>query len=167
MKRMILKRLNQSGQSAVEFMIITVVIFFFLLFYMSLSFALVASEYVDYATFMAARTYKSASFSKETQEQLARDVFQQYLNPIDSVIRAPRVRFTPNGAQSSYQVDLFYLPPLFVKSGTAPSRITLQSESLLGRDPSNRECQEFFSSFADQFGVGQTFFANLMEDNGC
>lgn len=167
MKRMILKRLNQSGQSAVEFMIITVVIFFFLLFYMSLSFTLVASEYVDYATFMAARTYKAASFSREVQEQQAREVFLQYLNPIDSIIRSPQIRFTPNGTQSSFQVDLFYLPPLFVGNAPTPSRITLESESLLGREPSNIECKEFFSSFADQFGVGQTFFADLMEDNGC
>ena len=58
-----------------------VVIFFFLLFYLSLSLLLVVSDYIDYATFMAARTYKSAFDSPETQEQNAQAVFDSYIEP--------------------------------------------------------------------------------------
>lgn len=166
MKRCSLKTLNQRGQSAVEFMIVTLVIFFFLLFYMSLTVTLVASEYVDYATFMAARTYKSASFSRQIQQQQASNVFNQYLNPINSIVLSPKIDFNENGVQSSYQVDLFYLPPLFVTSGSPPSRIELRSETILGRDPSLGECKNFFLNFANAFADGANF-AYLMEDNGC
>ena len=55
------KKLNEKGQSAIEFIVVVVVVFFFLLFYLSFSITLIASEYVDYATFMAARTYKSGN----------------------------------------------------------------------------------------------------------
>ncbi len=162
------KKLNQRGQSAIEFIIVTIVVFFFLLFYMSFAITLVASEYVDYATFMSARTFKSGNDTRENQEKDARKVFGQYLDPISSVIRSPQVRFSDAGATSSYEVDLFYLPPLFIKNGAPPvSRLSLESEALLGRDPAINDCLNFFSGVANQLGFGGTFLANVMEDNGC
>lgn len=166
MKHLKFKKLNEKGQSAVEFIIVTVVVFFFLLFYMSFAITLVASEYVDYATFMAARAYKSGNINQLKQETAGKIVFDQYLEPINSVIKSRRINFTNGGAISSYQVDLFYLPPLFVKTPT-PSRITLNSEAIMGRDPSIDDCLNFFSSLANQFGFGQTYLTNVMEDNGC
>ena len=170
------KNQNTGGQAAVEFLIVVVVVFFFLLFYLSFSITLIASDYVDYATFMAARTYKSGHVDSESQEEAARRVFNQYMAPLDTIIKSPKLNFTSagerqtEGVSATYDVDLFYLPPLFVKDGDKiPSRLTLTSESLLGRDPSQIECLGFFERFvnANGLGVGQSFLINLMDDNGC
>ncbi len=171
------KKLNEKGQSAIEFIVVVVVVFFFLLFYLSFSITLIASEYVDYATFMAARTYKSGNIDRDSQEEAARRVFNQYIAPLDSVIRSPTITFSPanvpnqtEGVTAQYQVDLFYLPPVFIKDGSAPpSRLTLSSQSLLGRDPSLTDCLSFFQRYSNQMGlnIGNTFLINLMDDNGC
>jgi len=175
MKRLPPKFLNQKGQSAIEFITVVVVVFFFLLFYLSFSITLVASEYVDYATFMAARTYKSGNIDLESQQSAAQRVFNSYMNPLQSIIRNPRLSFLPSGAanqtegvKSNYEVDLFYLPPLFVKGGS-PSRLQLSSETQMGRDPSLKDCQDFFINFGNinNLGIGETFNTNLMDDNGC
>ncbi|MBM4303666.1 MAG: hypothetical protein FJ112_05005 [Deltaproteobacteria bacterium] len=171
------KKLNEKGQSAIEFIVVVVVVFFFLLFYLSFSITLVASEYVDYATFMAARTYKSGNIDRDSQEEAARRVFTQYLSPVESIIRKPQLTFSPTnvpfqteGVTATYEVDLFYLPPVFIKDGSAPpSRLPLSSQTLLGRDPPLTECLNFFQSFVGAMGlnVGNTFLVNLMDDNGC
>ncbi len=174
MKRLPPKFLNQKGQSAIEFITVVVVVFFFLLFYLSFSITLVASEYVDYATFMAARTYKSGHIDVKSQQAAAQRVFKFYMDPLESIIRNPRLRL-PSGAtnqtegvKSNYEVDLFYLPPLFVKGGS-PSRLQLSSETQMGRDPSLKDCQDFFINFGNinNLGIGETFNTNLMDDNGC
>lgn len=177
MKTFRFKNLNQKGQSAIEFIMVIVVVFFFLLFYLSFSITLVASEYVDYATFMAARTYRSGNITMQDQKDAAERVFAQYMAPVTSIIHSPKLNFTPSvagnrleGVTSGYEVDLFYLPPLFIRKGTAPvSRLPLQSEALLGRDPSLKDCLDFFQGFANanNLGVGGTVFINFMEDNGC
>ncbi|MBM4316088.1 MAG: hypothetical protein FJ116_01245 [Deltaproteobacteria bacterium] len=171
------KKLNEKGQSAIEFIVVVVVVFFFLLFYLSFSITLVASEYVDYATFMAARTYKSGNIDRDSQEEAARRVFTQYLSPVESIIRKPQLNFSPTnvafqteGVTATYEVDLFYLPPVFIKDGSAPpSRLPLSSQTLLGRDPPLTECLNFFQNFVGTMGlnVGNTFLVNLMDDNGC
>jgi hypothetical protein len=63
-------------------------------------------------------------------------------------------------------MDLFYLPPIFVGEG-APSRIRLNSEAHLGRDPSHDECRAFFRAFGSRAGVSDENFLEMMEDNGC
>jgi hypothetical protein len=177
MKNLGFKNLNQKGQSAIEFIMVVVVVFFFLLFYLSFSITLVASEYVDYATFMAARTYRSGNIDKEFQKAAAKKVFEQYMAPVSSIIHSPKFDVTNaatanrlEGVTTGYEVDLFYLPPLFVRNGKAPvSRLPLQSETLLGRDPNLKECLDFFENFANthNLNVGGTSFINFMEDNGC
>lgn len=176
MKRLPPKFLNQKGQSAIEFITVVVVVFFFLLFYLSFSITLVASEYVDYATFMAARTYKSGNIDLESQKFAAQRVFTSYMNPLQSIIRNPKLTFPSGsgnqteGVKGDYEVDLFYLPPLFIKAGEMPiSGLALSSETKLGRDPSLDECLDFFVNFGNKFnlGIDQTLFINLMDDNGC
>jgi hypothetical protein len=177
MKTFRFKNLNQKGQSAIEFIMVVVVVFFFLLFYLSFSITLVASEYVEYATFMAARTYRSGNSDINNQQQAAKRVFDQYMAPVSSIIHSPKLNFTPavpgtrlEGVTSGYEVDLFYLPPLFIRNGKAPvSRLPLQSESLLGRDHNVVDCQNFFINFANRnnLNVGDSVFINFMEDNGC
>ncbi len=179
------RRKNQAGQAAIEFMAVVVVIFFFLLFFLSLSFLIVLSEYVDYATFMAARTYKSG-FSKEaTQESNAKLVFDKYFEKVQGLVRKPQIRFVradPNSEQTAgmvvqYEADLFYMPPIFLmgRGGEASNpRINLQSEAHLGRDPTfNEVCDpgngdSFFMKFLQNNGIqNPETIAEQMDDNGC
>jgi len=174
---------NRKGQSAVEFTIVVLVVFFFLLFFLSLSFVLILSQYMDYATFMAARTYKSAHGDRAAQEDKARRVFNDYsemvkgsglvrvVYPLEFVRSEGGGReYSTEGVRSRYELDLFYLPPIFLNQ-EVPSRIVLTSESFLGRDPNIDECRGFFANFAARFGIqmqgGSSDLTSQMEDNGC
>jgi hypothetical protein len=166
---------SRSGQSAIEFTIVVVVVLFFLLFFLSLSILLVVSEYVEYATFMSARTYKSMFSSKDVQQQNARLVFQSYMDKVQGIARNPQLTFVEGdnpqsaGVVAQYNIDLFYLPPVFMPFGVPPSRITLKTETRLGRDPAFQDCSNYFDAFAQRMGLNiqGTNFLTQMDDNGC
>lgn len=171
---------RQEGQSAIEFIIVVLVVFFFLFFYLSLAMVLVISQYMDYATFMAARTFKAAYGSINDQQRNAQEVFNTYASRVtgNGLIRsAPQIEFfeaepgnpATAGARSTYELDLFYLPPLFVQGRTIPSRIVLTSEAALGREPNNDECFGFFNTLSQRLGLGieGSGFIDQMDDNGC
>lgn len=172
-----LKKHNQSGQAAIEFVIVVLVVFFFLFFFLSISILIVTSEYIDYATFMAARTYKAGFGTKEVQQSNARKVFlEQYMPNVQGIARNIRLEFVnatddeqTSGVVATYDMDMFYLPPLFVGNKIPPSKITLQSEAHLGRDPAGADCRAYFDNFAQQFklGIDGTSLVQQMEDNGC
>ena len=90
-----LKHLKQvrekKGQVAIEFIIVSVVVFFFLLFFLSFALVLVVSEYVEFATFMAARTLKAGHVSQTVQETNATGVFQSYMQRVGTLVRTTRV----------------------------------------------------------------------------
>lgn len=175
---------KKEGQTAVEFIIVCLVVFFFLLFFLSLSFVLILSQYMDYATFMAARTYKAAHGDIQEQRQQAQDVFRKYTalvqgsGLIKSVSELQFIKVDPRGrdnqtegVRAQYSLDLFYLPPLFINGRAPASGITLTSESFLGRDPNYEECTDFFKRFTRQLGIQMQFgnadYSARMEDNGC
>ncbi len=177
-----LKHLKQvrekKGQVAIEFIIVSVVVFFFLLFFLSFALVLVVSEYVEFATFMAARTLKAGHVSQTVQETNATGVFQSYMQRVGTLVKNPSLSFIAAdpqdpqgtlGAIATYTVDLFYLPPVYLLNGQPLSRITLHSEAHLGRDPSYIECRLFFNQFAAAHGLGLegTNLVLEMEDNGC
>lgn len=170
---------NRKGQTAVEFIVISLVVFFFLLFFLSLSFVLVLSQYMDYATFMAARTYKAAHGDFGSQITKAQEVFDAYVSPVKGsglVRNVSSLQFTkinagdrPNlseGLRVNYDLNLFYLPPLFAKN-KVDSVITLTSESFLGRDPNYEECVGFFKEFTSRLRIDVRELVGQMEDNGC
>jgi len=170
---------NRKGQAGVEFISIVVVVFFFLFFFASLSFVLVVSDYMEYATFMAARTYKAAASAQDVQLRRATEVFNSYAERIQGIARNFRIQVVNNepnrnqteGLLASYEVDLFYLPPVFIQAGTgqAISRLPLATEVHLGREPSATECQQFFNNFSSRLGLGieGSGLVGIMEDNGC
>lgn len=184
------KRSGAKGQAAIEFIVVVLVIFFFLFFFLSLSIALVVSDYIEYATFMAARTYKSGFSNQAFQQQYATEVFNTYFEKVQGIARNPQLRFVQTdpidpgtddgsfqrmGAQSAgldvrYDIDLFYLPPIFVTNNGPISRIELQAEAQLGRDPGILECRAYFDKLANDLGFGISgirALVNQMEDNGC
>jgi hypothetical protein len=166
---------SQRGQAAIEFIAISIVLFFFLFFFLSVSILFVVSDYIEYATFMAARTYKSGASRQPIQQRNAEIVFKSYFDKIQGIARRPNLDFIrtepdnvrTEGLLASYDIDLFYLPPIFAGSTTTPSRIRLNSEAHLGRDPSHEECRAFFTKFGERVGVADANFIEMMEDNGC
>ena len=150
-------------------------LFFFLLFFLSLSILLVVSDYIEYATYMAARTYKSGASRQAIQQRNAQIVFNAYFDKIQGIARRPNLDFIrteennvrTEGILASYDMDLFYLPPVFAGALTPPSRIRLNAEAHLGRDPSHDECRAFFNQFAGRAGVNDDAIIEMMEDNGC
>lgn len=170
-------RKGQKGQAALEFIVVIIAVFFFLLFYLSLSMLFVVSDYIEYATFMAARTYKSGFSNRDYQEKYARQVFNTYVSKIQGIatnfnlqmIDVPENEQT-SGVIASYDIALFYLPPLFVLGGTPiPSRLTLTSEAHLGRDPAFEDCLNYFNTYSQKNGLGieNSQFIQQMDDNGC
>ena len=169
---------NRKGQAAIEFMVVMIVIFFFLLLFLSFSLMLVVSEYMDYATFMAARTYKAGAGDRSNQQANAETVFNQYTQFItgNGLARNVSINFAnaqgnneqTGGAVSSYDLDMFYLPPLFAGSNSVPSRIRLSSETYLGREVGVFECKNFFSQFVRRLNIpNMERFTDEMDDNGC
>lgn len=178
MRELLKRRLrNRKGQSAIEFIVIVVVLLFFLLFFMSLSIMFVVSDYIEYAAFMSARTYKSMFSSREVQERNARTVFDSYTNKIQGIARNMQLSFLDGddrgdqgaGVRASYEIDLFYMPPLFIPDGFPGSRVTLTTETRLGRDPAYEDCLNYFQEFSSKLGLGidGTGFLSQMDDNGC
>ncbi len=172
------KRKNAKGQAAIEFVAISVVVFFFLLLLLSLAMLLVLSDYVEFATFMAARTYKSGFSTEARQQANAQLVFNKYFQNVQGLARNPNLQFLQANANdkqtagvlASYDVDLFYLPPIFMGNDpqtNAPSVVRLNSEVHLGRDASFQECEDFFTNFGAKFGVTDPNYTQMMDDNGC
>ncbi len=177
MKNALHRLRRRSGQSAIEFIVVVVVILFFLLFFLSLSILLVTSDYVEYATFMSARTYKSMFGSQNDQRVNAKTVFDTYVSRIQGVGRNFKLSYVGGGqrgeqaagVRATYDIDLFYLPPLFMTTNIPKSSITLSTETRLGRDSSYEECFNFFDKFVQKFpiGIGGSKYVGLMDDNGC
>lgn len=62
-----LNRSKESGQSIIEFLLGLIIFLGGALFFIKLSMFISASNYVQYATFMAARAYKSSAATNEAQ----------------------------------------------------------------------------------------------------
>jgi hypothetical protein len=162
------------------------VIFFFLLFFLSFSILLVTSNYIDYATFMAARTFKSGYDTTQTKLENANAVFNSYADKVRGIANNLRLEQAPlrdgdpqtAGFVATYDINMFYLPPLFITNDAPPSLIHLSVESHLGSDPglgdpqstdtSSNDCFNYFARFLSGSGLGND--PNLiqeMDDNGC
>jgi len=173
---------DEKGQSAIEFIVCVVVIFFFLLFFLSLSILLATSDYIDYATFMAARTYKSAYNNDATKYNNAQKVFNSYVSKVQGIaqnvtlsqptsspfVSDPAQQKQTTGLIATYAINLFYLPPLFLFGKQPPSILNLATEAHLGSDPGLEDCANYFSQWTSQMGVQlDPGLLEEMTDNGC
>lgn len=73
------KRLGESGQAIVEFLVVSIVIFTMLFLFLQLAWGIAYGHYVHYATFMASRAYLSASSVRQQQEAAAASVLKTML----------------------------------------------------------------------------------------
>lgn len=168
---------SRSGQAGIEFVAVMLVVFFFLFFFLSLAITLIVSDYLEYATFMSARTFKAGASNRAKQEEHAQLVFDKYFEKVQGISRNPaKLSFLAadgndeqtQGILVSYDIDLFYLPPVFITEGAPASVIRLNAEAHLGRDPPFEECQRFMDDFAAKtLGIQDQNLFDQLEDNGC
>ncbi len=73
------RRLDQSGQAIVEFLVVCAVIFTMIFLFVQIAWGIAYGHYTHYATFMASRAYLSAGIVKEAQTDAAASVLTTML----------------------------------------------------------------------------------------
>ncbi|MEW6058284.1 MAG: hypothetical protein AB1540_16910 [Bdellovibrionota bacterium] len=196
--RIRLKRKNgQSGQSLIE-MILTLFAFFTVAFmYVQVSLGLGVANYIQYATFMSARSLLSGHRTVRDQKTAAQSVIEATLkrqnsDRFASIARAvgegdaagaeistaldagSRARLRDQssrrtaweqGVSYKFNIRLYMMPLLPGAKRGAANLVQLESESWLGRDPTEEECIQTLSDRKSRSGVntdGPFYF-----DNGC
>ena len=182
------RRLDEAGQSTIEFALTLMLLMGFVLFYLQLTFVFAFGNYVHYATFMAARAYLAAGDSPDDQEERARQVIAETLKKRNAAgidrfpamgtgvggsdlpglqLKPPREYDETNknlswlqGVRYSFRSRLFMLPLGGFRDKLDPiaNSVTLTSESWLGKEPSFNECAAELKAR----GAGILVF-----DNGC
>lgn len=178
------KKKGELGQSTVEFALAVSMSLAFVFFFLHLAMLMAYGNLVHYATFMAARAYLAASQSNEEQVQRAKDTVVVLLkksigqpgiekypfiakgdggSEIPGLMVGPGPNFENKNPALSWMEGVRYrfkarIIPVPLSAGKGKDNIlTLQSESWLGREPSEAECEIYLGKI--QGGV--TF------DNGC
>lgn len=176
---------KEEGQSTVEFALTLMLLMAFVFFFMQLSLIFGIGNYVHYATFMSARAYLSAGPNQDDQTTRAKNVIISTLKAgqtLENRDRFPVAQATGGssglpgldidpppfqmgnrslswlqGVRYTFKSRLFLLPLTGAggATNTSPNSVQLSSESWLGREPSDSECQK-------QLGP-----MNGIYDNGC
>jgi hypothetical protein len=177
-----LRHRRQSGQSVIEFIIISLTFFTFFFILAKSALNMAQGHYAHYATFMAARAYFAGNASKAAQLEAANRTLLGYLGeegkryglkpddeaegngqvPGSLVGEGPEFVATDinkswqQGVTYSFKQRLYVMPLIGTVSSRGRSgQIKLTSESWLGREISSQEC----SQYLDQKG--------WLYDNGC
>ena len=181
----------KKGQSTVEFIFVFIAFIFFL----SLSYNAVVSfaiyQYLSYATFMTARAYQAGREDPNAQLEAAKRTMQIYVPNVSpgagstpfgfspkrslatiTAFTTPTVNSSSGEAKTPFRLE-FEVPLITVPLGQDLKRqfgtLKLSTQSNLGREPTQKECQDFFKSFFSKFFRGGNSLHTWegMEDNGC
>lgn len=178
------RKKKESGQSLIEF-ILTLFSFMTILFMVvQVSLGFGVANYIQYATFMTARSLLSSGTTEQEQIQRAQGVLRKFVgengNRFQGIVRAGEegdppggfVGGTPlargslgkpaardqaweQGATFKFKARLYMLPMVRSRSGTQ-NFVELESQTWLGREPSEQECQKYV-----------TERKGITIDNGC
>ena len=172
------KLYRREGQSTIEFLVTFPMVILFLFFFMKLSFNFTMGYLAHYATFMSSRTflvYDDDSTFDTNAENAARGVFKSILldrvskkfsgnptfNSIPDVSGAGNASPVFKGAVFEYQ-ETFSISNLL--GGT--DKISLVSESFLGREPTRVGCLQRICRSLEQL-TGNCVDLVTLSDNGC
>lgn len=161
MKKKLANPKKQQGQSVIEFILVIFVFLTFFFMYMKLALGFAVGHYIQYATFMAARSYYAGALDENTQKAAGEAAIKSYLgddgNRFRSIVRAAEnsgqvgggPQFVATNADTYWQQGAsytfkfsMYLLPLVTAARSRASRegMEVTSESWLNRDPSYEEC---------------------------
>lgn len=175
MKFFLQKKRKQSGQSLVEFIVVSLSFFTFLFILLKVSLMVAVGHFVHYATFMAARSYGAAHRTKQEQIQMGKQVLASYLgadgNRFRSFIRAedgagqvgPGPQYKEAQADTHWQQGAWFTfsSNIFLKPlvrGVRPQNLGFVSESWTNREPTYEECETYMTQGRD---------TPWLFDNGC
>lgn len=183
---------REGGQGTVE-LILTLFAFFtifFMFVQMSLSYAV--ANYYQYVTFMAARAYHAGYLTEADQKAAAEKVLTQMISPGGkerfgaiakgeggtsdvtgaTVGRSARVHFGDNQARDTaweqgvtfaFRVKMYMAPLIPGVSSGSDSTVLLESQSWLGREPTEKECEGILDKRRARSGTSGL----MLYDNGC
>lgn len=165
---------NQSGQTMIEFTLMMIATSFFIFLHMNLAYVYMMIEYIDFSTFMSARTAIAADVDWNRQKQKAQNVLntmlagkvdlsqgEQILG--DGLIKILHSSSSIKSSQDpselykgknliqvnvKYSVPMYVFPPIFFKVDPGLSRINLVSESYLRREATYEEAMRYYEEFA-------------------
>ncbi|MCM0605325.1 MAG: hypothetical protein KA715_04485 [Xanthomonadaceae bacterium] len=173
---------SKSGQAVIEFVLSLMFLMGLVVFIIHLSMSMAIGNYIHYATFMSARALLSSALNEAAQKENAEEVISKMLKngtrfsgwiepslagggrfPGAKIITNPSSWSGVNNHRASswmsgvlYQFNMkVFMGPI---SGSAGSKISLTSESWLGRETSSAECAQKVRALQQ----GEVFI-----DNGC
>jgi len=175
------RRSNEAGQSLIELIAMIVQFFTILFMFVQVSLSLGVANYFQYATYMAARALLPSRTTMQDQIRAARETLESLVmvegrDRFPSIARAegegeppgstvgpsPRVRLGAEdsryfaweqGVSYKFAVKMYMLPIL--RRSRSNNKVILESESVLGREPSEAECLQ------------QMAAKRALYDNGC
>jgi hypothetical protein len=185
-------RRRQRGQGTVE-LILTLFAFFTIFFmYVQLAISFAVGNYIQYATFMASRALLSGGKSKDAQIRAGTLVLNAMLirngkdrfgafakgdgdgDPPGAFVGvSPRVRLASTdaretaweqGATYRFGIKMYMLPIAPGAKRGAQNKVTLESQSWLGREPTTEECVK---NLQTRPGMINLQGVKPLFDNGC
>ncbi len=181
---MMKKKVRESGQATIEFVLVMVFLLGFVFFFVQLSLVFGWSNYLQYATYYSARTLVASRETPGEQKAAAQEVLELMVHKgggprlpfvarddkglsvgestSEGFSKTDRSSSWLEGARYSFKSKVFILP---VGKGELPGDekyLHLTSETWLGREPSDSECRSEMATGASKSG------ARTWEiDNGC
>jgi hypothetical protein len=171
-------KMNDNGQSTIEFLVSFSVIFTILLTFVRIAFNATNGFYAHYAVFNASRAYlvsdennNSLSNGDSNARDKAKQVYDRY--KVEYLLGGSRPELKTNnpgdypnmpyiGNYITFSMD-FGVSSMI--GGKGP--LTMVSESFLGREPSRQECIERICSTFAAIDGGSCSSHTTIYDNGC
>ena len=171
--------LKNEGQAVIEFVLGLLVVITFFFFYVRLSAVFAISNYIQYATFMSARSLASSANAKDVQEETAKSVLESMVKGKfkslittkgDDAIKVGAGSYFDSlgpieewnhGASYHFTAKLSFYP---FSSKNQSLLLDLTSESWMPRERSEEECLRAKSKIEADIGVPNV---KVEWDNGC
>lgn len=187
------RRKQQRGQGTVE-LVLTMLAFFTIFFmFVQVSLSMAVANFIQYATFMSARAFQAGYPTLSEQKEAAASVITKMLKPggkdrfpaiakgegggdIEGASIGPsaRAHLAPaedardtsweQGVTYTFKVKMYLAPMVPGVNQGADSHVTLESQSLLGREPTEEECVK---GLADRQKKSSIKSHQFIFDNGC
>ena len=157
---------SEKGQSLLEFVIALFGYLVIVLMVVQVALGFGVANYIQYATFMSARAYLSGHVDANQKKQAAQTVLEGMVGSFTTIVKpadeesiqigpSPRI-VSPSdskarklnweyGTRYRFKMKL-YMFPLIGSALPGKGWVTLQSESLLGSEPSEIDCSTYMQN---------------------
>lgn len=188
-----LKKNKNSGQSFIEFILSMFAFLTVTFMFVQVSISFGIQNYIQYATFMASRAYLAAFNVESQQKKAAETYmrafvepngqsgFKGFATPVESGgSEVPgvfvggqklanigsdntRLQNWMQGVTYTFKSRLYMIPILKSNTAALGNNIELESQSWLGREPTEADCKAYLGQRQNKFDIK----GELIVDNGC